>query len=103
MSPLYLTRDISQQYCPVELISCIGETGCFGALLAFPSPRIPFLDFRMADTAWTHERLPRLDGMHLHLRLLAALMILLGGMYEFWRTGRVTGLELLLEPDSGGI
>jgi hypothetical protein len=34
----------------------------------------------------------RLDGMHLHRRLLAALVILLGGMYEFWRTGRVTGL-----------
>jgi hypothetical protein len=34
---------------------------------------------------------------------LAALGILLGGMYEFWRTGRVTGLELLLGPDSGGI
>ena len=31
--------------------------------------------------------------MHLHRRLLAALVILLGGMYEFWRTGRVTGLE----------
>jgi len=41
--------------------------------------------------------------MHLHRRLLAALVILLGGMYEFWRTGRVTGLELLLGPDSGGI
>ena len=23
-------------------------------------------------------------------------MILLGGIYEFWRTGRVTGLELLV-------
>ena len=45
----------------------------------------------------------RLDGMHLHRRLLAALVILLGGMNEFWRTGRVTGLELLLGPDSGGI
>jgi hypothetical protein len=32
--------------------------------------------------------------MHLHRRLLAALVILLGGRYEFWRTGRVTGLEL---------
>ena len=41
--------------------------------------------------------------MHLHRRLLAALVMLLGGMYEFWRTGRVTGLELLLGPDSGGI
>jgi hypothetical protein len=50
----------------------------------------------------SHERF-RLDGMHLHRRLLAALVILLGGMYEFWRTGRVTGLELLLGPDSGGI
>jgi len=36
-------------------------------------------------------------------RLLAALVILLGGRYESWRTGRVTGLELLLGPDSGGI
>jgi hypothetical protein len=36
-------------------------------------------------------------------RLLAALVILLGGMYEFWRTDRVTGLELLLGPDSGEI
>jgi hypothetical protein len=36
----------------------------------------------------------RLDGVHLHRRVLAALVILLGGMYEFWRTGRVTGLEL---------
>ena len=42
-------------------------------------------------------------GMHLHRRLLAALVILLGDMYEFWRTGRVTGLELLLGPDSEGI
>jgi hypothetical protein len=24
------------------------------------------------------------------------LLILLGGMYEFWRTGRVTGLELFV-------
>src|ERR1700732_110872 len=32
--------------------------------------------------------------MHLHRRLLAALVILLGGMYEFWRTGRGTSLEL---------
>jgi hypothetical protein len=36
-------------------------------------------------------------------RLLAALVILLGGMYEFWRTDRVTGLDLLLGPDSGEI
>jgi hypothetical protein len=34
---------------------------------------------------------------------LAALVILLAVLYEFWRTGRVTGLELLLGPDSGGI
>jgi hypothetical protein len=51
--------------------------------------------------AWSEPL--RLDGMHFHRRLLAALVILLGGMYEFWRTGRVTGLELLLGPDSGGI
>lgn len=30
-------------------------------------------------------------------------VILFGGMCEFWRTGRVTGLEFLLEPDSGDI
>jgi len=47
------------------------------------------------------ECLLRLDGLHLHRRLLAALVILLGGIHEFWRTGRVTGLELLLGPDSG--
>ncbi len=34
--------------------------------------------------------------MHLDRRLLAALVILLGGRYEFWRTSNVTGLELLV-------
>jgi hypothetical protein len=41
----------------------------------------------------SHERF-RLDGMHLHRRLLAVLVIVLGGMYEFLRTGRVTDLKL---------
>lgn len=41
--------------------------------------------------------------MHLDRRLLAALVVLLGGMYKFWPTGLVTGLELLWGPDSGGI
>lgn len=43
MSPLYLTGNTPQQYCPVELISCVGDLGCYRALLGFPSSRTPFV------------------------------------------------------------
>jgi hypothetical protein len=43
MSPLYLTRNTPQQYLPVELISRVGEMAYYRALLAFSSPRTPFV------------------------------------------------------------
>ena len=57
----------------------------------------------------SHGCLLRLDGMHLHRRLLAALVILLGGMDKWWYVRVLAdwprdGLRALLSGlDSGGI